>query len=432
MARDETSEAAEYELLMRQTVSPEFKSLKASLFAQFVAVFSDQLRRVVKASLESESTSEIANEWIAEATSALHFVLPELPADLENRAEFQRAAELTRKNLTEHFCRDVLIPSAEEIQRESTELAQCILANWFTLLEHAKADVAEIPDATINVMRLTVNAIPATRESDDLFQGAEAFAVSRDEISALFRDFIASQVARDAFVQLAPELYLARRNDESLFMARTEEAARNLVHAPRPQRRRSHSVDLFERIFGIAKGAPAMASLDLGTNPDYGIPLAWAEVESNLARAAARLAQTASSNPPSAASRKLSEDLALIAIYNLDGAFRPRALRRFVSYPKRLMIENVVNAEARNAVGAQMVTLLRRVSTVASGYLVAPEANAGEINESADRDQLQRILTACPGAKAVLQLSVAAAQRASSMPQAAAIGSKMNQDLGLA
>jgi hypothetical protein len=249
MARESTTEVAESQRLSSLAISPEDKALKATLFAGFVDEFASQLLADVKSALESEASSEIADEWIREATSALKTLAPELPADLEQRAGFQRAVEMTKKELTAEVCKEMLQPSDAEIRRESYELAQCILANWFALLEHAKEDSAD------EVVTLTANGIPEERSLDDLLAGVEAFAVSRDKLAPLFDGFLTSQIVAGDTRVLAPQLFLARRTEREFFVAGTDEAARNMArpasHAKTPRVRSSHYDDLFQPIYAL-------------------------------------------------------------------------------------------------------------------------------------------------------------------------------------
>jgi hypothetical protein len=447
MARQSTTESAEYQRLASLAISPEDKALKRTLFATFVDDFAAQLLPDVKGALESEASSDIADEWIREATSALKTLAPELPADLDQRVEFQRAVERTQKELTAEFCKDVLKPSDAEIQRESVELAQCILANWFALLEHA------MEEAPSDALPLTANGIPENRSLDDLYLGVEAFAVSREKLASLFDEFLTSRFAVGEPRTLAPQLFLARRAERKFFISSTDEMARSLARPPNYRAGASHSrshssADLFERIYELL---PTRATAVAG-NPS---PSAY--VEQYLARAAARLARTAYTEELSPvatlrmdrfshfipmdlitaqaeldlASNKLSENLALVALYDLDSALGSSTWERIVSWRKRHAVENSLKTEALAAVGERVVPSLRRVATTAAGYVVACQMTSDNLDESDDFTGLKQIFDNYPKAQTVLCLSAVAAHQAASLPQATTICTRMSQQFDL-
>jgi hypothetical protein len=448
MARSSTTESAEYRRLASLAILSDDKILKRTLFAIFVDDFVTQLLPDVKSALESEASSAIADEWIREATDAIKTLVPELPADLDQQSEFQCAVDRTREELTAAFCKDVLKPSNEEIRRECIELAQCVLANWFALLEHAVEDAS-----SEEALPLNANGIPETRSLDDLYGGVEAFAVSRDKLSTLFDTFLTSRLAVGEIRPLAPQLILARRSEREFFICDTEEKARKVAlapapPAPTPRYRPRSSADLFARIYALLLDqAPAM--------PGNLVPSA--SVEQYLARAAARMAQGALTDDFSRsatlrmqqlthflpadliaahgevdlASSKLSGNLALAALYDLNSALGSNPLERLVSWPRRHVIESSLKSEALVAVGEHVVPSLRRVATTATGYVVACQKTTADFHESNDFTDLKQIFDSYPTARTVLGLSAVAAHRAASLPQATTLCTRMSQEFNL-
>jgi hypothetical protein len=447
MPRQSTTEAAESEHLARLAIAPEDKALKSSLFATFVHRLATQLRADVKSALESEASSEIADEWIQEATSALKTLAPDLPEDLKERAAFQSALERTQRELSTELRKDILKPSDTEIQRESTELAQCTLANWFTLLEHAKEDSAA------DVLPLTANGIPVNRSFDDLFAGVEAFALARGKLAAHFDDFLTSLVDPGNVCTLAPELFFARKAPREFFVAKSDEAARDIVRVTHqePQSHQNSIVDLIPELIGARSAAAATAGTAFGAAA--GDASLSTNAENYLARVAAWLAQTMDTGEPSSAedlqrvlfshlesanlvasqtplestSNKFSSDLAEIALLDLNRALGSGPIDRIMNWSRRHRIENSLKSEVHAAVDEQTMSSLRRVAAVAAGYVVGSQLTADEFNEPNDLEGLAYLLDNSPAAQTVLCFSASAAHQAASLPNAAMVCTRMSR-----
>jgi hypothetical protein len=396
MARQPTTEADILRHLSSQAISPEDQALKSKLFHEFVDDFAVRALAVIRSGLESESTSAIADEWIEEATIAIRTLAPDSSGDLERDPDFVRAAEWMRKELNEQLCRDMLKPSEEEIRRESVELAQCLMANWFSLLERAKRNEAS------NQVHLEASGVPKEYSTSDLLKGVEAFPVARDEVMDKFLEFLHARFSEGKTAQVAPGLFLTRQFDDTY-----EVTAVNTLSEAAPE-----ETGIFAGVVDLIDKHQVPADADHAS-----IPL---HAEHVLARAAAMIAQAsdirqsirstirkikrqsmelqfATALAEIEASKTLSESLATMAINDIGDALSRNFLNPVRAWQKHNAMRSLRDA-ASNAVSNDTVSSLRRISAVASGYLVVCEAQENEPRPSEDITGLIDVLKAYPAA----------------------------------
>jgi hypothetical protein len=423
MARQLTTEADVLQHLSSQAISPADMAVKTGLFVGFVHDFATRILVPVRSGLEAESTSTIADEWIQEATSALRTLGPDSSGDFEQDPDFQQAAQRIRQELDEQLCREMLRPSEEDIRRESQELSQCLMGNWFSLIEHAKQD--QQPKS----VHLDTHGVPANYSLDDLLRGIEAFPVARVELVAKFHEFLDACFADGQAKQLAPDLFLTRLPDNT-YEVTAFDAATEISHA---------ETGIFESVVDLlGNGHPGVEENQAP------IPLC---AENLLARAAANIAQTrdfrksvrtaireikrqamdlkfAPALRKIEASKTLPETLAKMAISDIDDALSPNYLNPLRAWNHWSAARNL-RGKAPIAVGEAAVSSLRRVSAVASCYVVAREARDIEAPPAGDMSDLIDVLKNYPEAPTVLYQSAVAAHKVAYTPDGLRLGQKM-------
>jgi hypothetical protein len=210
MPRQLTTESAEYERLVRLAISPEEKTRVATRFARTTSAFAELLRpRVIAALLHEDFATQLPvklrAQLVLEAARTpaqtgefsgvpAPMALPPKVAASELFENFTaedlgvRPGELAAPRPENLKGRDAAqwLKFQREIGHESVELAQCVLANWFAVIEHSKAarPGAKALGSASDVLRQC---------RDALFQGVEAFLVPREEVIALFEAFVRAQ-----------------------------------------------------------------------------------------------------------------------------------------------------------------------------------------------------------------------------------------------
>jgi hypothetical protein len=423
MARQPITEADILRHLSSQAMSPEDQALKSKLFREFVDDFAARTIVFVRSGLKSESTSAIADEWIEEATSAIRTLAPESSSDLERDPDFSRASEWMRTELNEQLCREMLKPSEEDIRRESVELSQCLMANWFSLLEHSKQDEASKP------VHLDASGVPKEYSTSDLLRGVEAFPVGRDDVLDKFHEFLRARFLDGKTAQLAPSLFLTRQIDGTYEVTAVDTNSEAALE----------ETGIFEGVVNLLDKNQAPADADLASIPPY--------AQHVLARAAAKIAQAsdirqsirstirkikrqsmemqfATALAEIEASKTLSESLATMVINDIGDALSPNFLNPVRAWQKHNAMRSLRDAAA-NAVSNNTVSSLRTISKLASGYLVVCEAHENEARPTEDIAGLIDILKAYPTAPAVLYQSAVAAHKVTLRPEAFKLGRKM-------
>jgi len=226
MARETTTEDAELKRLQSLAVSPDYKERKSRLFAQQVAALAELLEPEVRRGLKKEVQGQIADEWVEEGRAALSGALAESPKDWLESREFLVAIKSIRDDLARYFGQGALMqnalePNESEIQSHTAELAQCVLANWLALLEHAKQD------ADSNPVALTANALPESIEPAEMYEGTEAFVLEQSTVGEKFNEYL-DTLTKLTVAELAPSLVLAT-TEKGMWLTSSIEEAEELV-----------------------------------------------------------------------------------------------------------------------------------------------------------------------------------------------------------
>lgn len=222
MERQATTIEEELKRLKKHAPRPDYLARKRELYSAQVTEFASMLKSAVKKALEQEASSDIANTWLDEATQALKAILPELPEGLELSQEFKDAAARVQQGLNKQFLKDALKPSEEEINDHTRELAQCVLANWFSILEQAKHDNGTETQA------LSGNAMPIGVDDKALYEGVEAFVLPVNIVASEFTNYLDSLKQKGPVVELAPALYLVHKGKQN-YLASSEKVSQNLI-----------------------------------------------------------------------------------------------------------------------------------------------------------------------------------------------------------
>src|SRR5436309_1812786 len=226
MARETTTEDAELKRLQSLAVSPEYRERKSRLFAQQVAALAKLLEPEVRRGLKEEVQDQIAKEWVEEGRAALSGALAKSPKDWLESRDFRAAIAGIRDDLAKYFKQNALMqnalePRESEIQSHTAELAQCVLANWLSLLENAKQDADSKPVA------LTDDALPQSVERAEMYEGTEAFVLEQDTVVEKFSEYLAN-LTKSTVVELAPSLVLAA-TEMGMWLTSSIQEADNLV-----------------------------------------------------------------------------------------------------------------------------------------------------------------------------------------------------------
>lgn len=415
MTREATSIDLELERLRRDSGSAvtTFERRRA-LFDPQVNELATRLMPRVRAALTEESASEVAQEWLGQARSGLASLMSGLLPGLEVREEYKVAAQKLQEELGRHLRAATIEPTDAEIDTHAHELAQCVLANWLTLLEHAKQDLPR------QVLHLGSTALPETVAPDAIYEGIEAFVVPQPEVASAFMDHLAALQKSGAIIELAPELYLVFRDGQRL-LAPSEQQARALVkpHEVEARPRQPQSLSsVLAAVFEILDPALSSRPALLGWISADAIDPA---TEKHLVLAVASAAVSGSKFYLDPDQVQVSTDLARCTMFNLDQALESRP---------RWNVDAVARSSQRLAAEAQPLIddagmeTLHRVTLAATGYAMAcPMADFGPI--AFDQQLVNDYVDSSAPARAIFKLSVGATKQAVNMPRASAVGEQM-------
>lgn len=224
MERQTTTIEDELARLKEHAPEPDYLTRKNKLYNAQVTEFASMLKPAVKIALEKEASSSIADTWLDNAQQVLKTILPELPKGIELRQEFKDAAARVRRELNEQFLKEALKPSEKEIGNHTRELAQCVLANWFSILEQAKYD--NVGETQV----LNDNAMPRGVDHEALYEGVEAFVLPVSTVASKFMNYLDSLKQKGSVVELAPALYLVHKGEQN-YLASSKDAGQNLAAA---------------------------------------------------------------------------------------------------------------------------------------------------------------------------------------------------------
>ena len=442
MSREPTSVDAELARLRTQQPAGDYLVRKGAIFDRQVAEFASVLKPEVQAALKAESCSEVAAEWIAEARRGLATLVPELPDGLELREDFKQAAQQLQADLRRNLETSVLEPGEEEIEEHAHELAQCVLGNWFAILEHAKQDHPG------RALSLDFCGLPTTVERQSVYEGIEAFVVPRPDVTSKFEGYVRGLDREGQAVELAPDLYLVVR-DGQRYMAPSAKVADELlrprskmvrVGSPRWTRPASPSwVSIQQFLTPILDAAPALLG-HTAAQAESHVRMHDANFEQQVAMAAAYEATYAPGSGHAksagyvsfnldleldAARKALSKDLAAFVLLDLDMALDPGWFGiELVNKVRRIVAGKRLATKAGSLTGKQDVIVMSRVAIAATGYAAVGKvlpAQAGEF----DRTVVNEFIGTSTEARDVFAMSVQVARQAMAMPQAQGIAEHM-------
>lgn len=211
---------------------------RQELHERHVCAFANQLSPAVRLALEQEGSAEVAAAWIGDARRMLTQWAgmpthtgsqPGLPTDLD-------AARRLQEELTAALLPEACEPSEGEVADHSRELAQLLLSNWFSLLEHA------LQDHKVGLLPLDFDALPPQTLPSAVLDGCEAFALPPLAAAKALREFQQGLAKEGEVVSLSPTLHLLRTRNEWHLARSTQLAQASLrqeqtVRAPATIRR---------------------------------------------------------------------------------------------------------------------------------------------------------------------------------------------------
>ena len=181
------------------TVTEEDLAREQALFDAQVNLLGGLLKPLVADALRAEVAQVAADEWIEQASTALSVALSEdeRPSDDERLRNAQR--EL-KERLKKELSTD-LVPDRSEIETHTCELAQCVLSNWFSLLQDALDSQVQTTDGAR--VRLDAKGLPDAASEQVLLEGTLAFALDPEVVLKTFLTYYRSLQT----VQLSPYIY---------------------------------------------------------------------------------------------------------------------------------------------------------------------------------------------------------------------------------
>lgn len=267
---------------------------RQELHERHVRAFADQLRPAVRLALEQEGSAEVATAWINDARRMLTQWAgmatgiggqSGLPTD-------QDAARKLQEELTAALLPEAGEPSEGEVEDHSRELAQLLLSNWFSLLEHA------LQDHKVGLLALDFDALPPQTLPSAVLEGCEAFALPPLAAAMALREFQQGLAKEGEVVRLSPTLHLLRTESEWHLARSTQLAQASLrqeqaVRAPATIRRWR-----FEPVMQMLRPWALSRPMDLlGVHAIGAGSLTLAD-EQRIAMAAARSVLTAQERSP--------------------------------------------------------------------------------------------------------------------------------------
>ena len=451
MTRTPTTIEEEMERLRAGAPARDYLARKAELFEGQVSQLAGRLEPDVKVWLEREASPELAKEWVDEATHALNAIAPEL-RELEQRQEFRDALARVQSELSGQVLRDVIRPTDDEIHGHARELAQCVLANWLSSLEHAKQDNPG------KALSLSANGLPRGVGHTAVLEGVEDFVVPVKTVALAFNAYRDALKQSGPIVELAPSLYVAQKSGDA-YLVDSEEAARQLV-AQEPRKAPEKRKPLL-----TLRGAPQMSPLRLVLNrldpylntlpgilsrspkPAVAATHAYEDIEKYATAAVLRALGDSGvlealrdpnesvgsgallgKRPPLKAlldepQRRITIDLANYLLLDYRQAF---STLEFVSRWEQHGVEKRLAEEAENLVSFEVLDCAYRVSAQATASaFVGLEQGSEDL--TVDSDDMEGFFGAHPEAKVVVDLAVQATKEALAMPQAKGIAEQVKR-----
>jgi hypothetical protein len=420
MAEKHTSLAKELERLRARAAPPDYLGKKRDLFLNQAGELARLLRPSVERHLSDEAAGDVADEWLQMAKGVLASLAGESGAPLRDRPRFDAAAALVRKELNDEFLRKALRPSAEEIESHTAELAQCVLGNWFSLLEHAKQDAGK-------AVALTPVGAPQAAPIGALWEGIDAFAVPQGEVADAFKRFFDASVAKGV-QEIAPSLYLASRGADSFVAGSLEEANRIAAPPPQPQRPRPKPLGV-DWLFPVpAKYQEAYQAMSEILHPRLEATIASMDEEMEQIVATAAALDITASRPlhllgedeaelvEELADGKLAGQLADYTLVELDHLVHPK---RFRAPWKKPALTRLVENEAKIA-GGGIYGPMCRMTVLATG--LAASGAVKKIDYKVDQAKLRAYMRKQPQAQKYFVLVRDSTRAALAQPKAGDLG----------
>jgi hypothetical protein len=236
-----TSEDPIFQKLSGQAVGREFLKREEKSFHTLVVLFADLVRDDVARELQRQPLEEVSKGFV----DAAHVLLGHKPS--ADNTELRAASEFVQSQIAEELGKGIAAPDAEEIQDHVYELSQCLLGNWFAILQ--KANRLRMP--SMHSLRLNANALPLNVfASSLLFQGLELYVLSNDLVEARFKAFlekisqasffqsVTAFLRRSTFkaIELAPDLVLVSGGKDVWYLTSSPQEAEALSQQLEPPR----------------------------------------------------------------------------------------------------------------------------------------------------------------------------------------------------
>jgi hypothetical protein len=431
MAREPTTLEQERARLAAGAAEPGYLERREELFAGQVTELAKRLLPAVSHALTQEATSEVAEEWLNEASQALRAAVPELPADAESSPEFQSALKKMRAELGQSLSKDLIVPTATEIEEHAQELAQLLLGNWFAILEHIQADDSR------EAISLTVNGIPQAVDQSELYEGVEGFAVPKSQLTVHFLDYISSLAHAGPVMELAPDRFLVFKGAER-FLVRSREAAERLLKGGE-KKETAPSFDILDQLLNpFLKSSPALFGRAKSSEPvlieptlerDVAIVAAFeaagkASAPFEISRSAIEHADLIFQEPR----EKLSAELAKYTVLEVKQIARPRMLTRMIVRNQQIPVMRRMRVEAKILTREGTLDSLRRVTVKATGYALS-RVKRSDVPENFNPGAVERFVRGSREGSEVFAISVQAARQALERTESLGIGEEFRAKL---
>src|SRR5262252_5624758 len=170
-------------------------------FEKRVGELSRSLEHVVKNALDNEAES-VSAKWIDEAQGVLRALSDDRdhsPAEAGCEEELHQLQASLAKGLD----RGSLKPSAEEIARQTRDVARTALDEWMTRLDRAHR---EMPKA--EKLFLNAEALPENESMAALLSRVEVFGVPAEAVATVLVGYVCEVLAGEKRFSISDQLYL--------------------------------------------------------------------------------------------------------------------------------------------------------------------------------------------------------------------------------
>jgi hypothetical protein len=189
---------------------------ESRLFRKVVDNFCARILPRVAKDLTHKTSDTVSKEWTDSAFAVLNDLLLSHEAEgTQQHRELETAREELRLQLKEEIGQEIPCPSKDECLEHATELAQCIVANWVTLIRLARRN-----RAVRGVLELPNDALPKGATIDQLSRGLDGFAVEPEAVLSAFNDFLKD--AAQQGMAIGKDLTLYNYNNQLVVGSRIE------------------------------------------------------------------------------------------------------------------------------------------------------------------------------------------------------------------